>query len=100
MRISDWSSDVCSSDLASVMRRSLEISGLIRKRRHFADVLNAARASGRLALRGGLQLGDHLRSEQLHALLDRIVGDGAELLVADELIDPDVGVSQIGRAHV
>src|SRR3546814_8824293 len=97
MRISDWSSDVCSSDLAIF---DLELGDVERAQRARPAVADAGQGEGRRTIRAGLP---------------RVIvrHDGVDALV--QIVDPeragtrntghDVGpaamvVREIGRAHV
>src|SRR3546814_1006151 len=96
MRISDWSSDVCSSDLAR-QHRLLEPAGHLRR-------IPLSRAAG---------LGRR-RTERLNPIMaiNNIYSDGlargwkvrdASAIDRDETIEADVvidGSGEIGRAHV
>src|SRR3546814_4750217 len=89
MRISDWSSDVCSSDLLSVLRaRSLQPMALTMKRKHIVPDTVSWRREGDIAY---ISLSGFNRETT-----DRVAHAVAE--ARDEIGDALSGIVQIGRA--
>src|SRR3546814_7570194 len=102
MRISDWSSDVCSSDLVDLLFES--VSGVRKRRQHFHRFMAAVHA--RLNALPG-------QSDPL-AIVAAAIANDSRLLVLDEFVVTDIGDAmilarlleqlvardEIGRAHV
>src|SRR3546814_14124986 len=87
MRISDWSSDVCSSDLSDRFTQFLEIGGVDGKQpaeHHRLDFLEPRQRRGSRLLR----VGDRIADRGLRAFLD-LRGDEADLarLQLGQLVD-------------
>src|SRR3546814_12459185 len=66
MRISDWSSDVCSSDLGDVKAERIELKGLLQ------DIADSDRFSGPLTLYSDFAT----RGDSEAALVSNLSGDG------------------------
>src|SRR3546814_8219407 len=116
MRISDWSSDVCSSDLQALVTRppstststrrwpSMRVMGSITTRVMW---LSGSGVCG--SPRGRMQNGELLDEDQVQQNLQRGDTQGhqklrcrREVLVAVDrwLVGNQIGIDEIGRAHV
>src|SRR3546814_8620214 len=103
MRISDWSSDVCSSDLLKVARTGKEmrpnnVVSFLSQRRELLDEAYAGDIIG-IPNHGVLQLGDVL-TEGESLQFTGLPFFAPELFQAVEVKDPLRTKQQIGRAHV
>src|SRR3546814_14530715 len=109
MRISDWSSDVCSSDLLADLRRDGidsqlegEPEGVVRRRLQHGD--NLARIDEREAAAEKIDAATarsrarKLEVERLHAFLGKARPDIAERIIAGGLSFIRGGARPIGRA--
>src|SRR3546814_7398941 len=109
MRISDWSSDVCSSDLLADLRRDGidsqlegEPEGVVRRRLQHGD--NLARIDEREAAAEKIDAAAtgprarKLEVERLHAFLGKARPDIAERIIAGGLSFISGGARHIGRA--
>src|SRR3546814_3619035 len=100
MRISDWSSDVCSSDLQSV-RNALGGPLIVRGEAHADMAVVEDRVVGAVSL---LDLIERLRDEECLQAVSRHEGQGAlEEIESSErrkLVEHHQDAVEIGRAHV
>src|SRR3546814_5050094 len=114
MRISDWSSDVCSSDLLEAEGAGMREAVIARRRRspavdqdQGAAGLQALKAAGRGALQRPLAAGGALQDQadlQILALVAAVEQCKAAVAVLQQAqhrghaLDPEA--EEIGRAHV
>src|SRR3546814_6640656 len=100
MRISDWSSDVCSSDLTGDERRLQSGAGLGQRR---TTTVQAPRGAGPDKTKPG-QNGDKLLAgrtlEEIQLTFDRNKGAFYAIFNRAMREDPNIGSGKIGRAHV
>src|SRR3546814_9047109 len=97
MRISDWSSDVCSSDLARrADRRHVQLH--MRLLRRAAALLEVAGRAGRRDIFPGRPPAGAARNDMVEGQVVRGAAILAGELVAQEQVEP--GEGEIGRAHV
>src|SRR3546814_11636492 len=99
MRISDWSSDVCSSDLKTLTSRlccAISILNCVMRRR----LVRSSPSIQKIAL-GERQLGRRLADEQL-AVGAHLIGFGIDLDVRQRVVQLHLGLAypacEIGRA--
>src|SRR3546814_8897429 len=101
MRISDWSSDVCSSDLRRILQhltgqRVDRLDQPTRARRGLIKIEHRADAQDEAARRGEIIFGLEAR-----LAVGNVDADVADADVAEgEAARIEIGIEQIGRAHV
>src|SRR3546814_4064877 len=114
MRISDWSSDVCSSDLAALARLAGQYAFDIADAEHlpgaeyrgeeFSRRLGRVDRGGRIeaivAIAAGRRRGLAEMPEQDRAAAPRGLDQGAQRRQPRALARLPLGLDQIGRAHV
>src|SRR3546814_8581798 len=96
LRISDWSSDLCSSDLRQVVTNYNAKGEPIREHREVEDVISVASIRGVFGKRFQTT---GLASKEAHDLA-LLLKAGALAAPVDIVEERTVGPSQIGRAHV
>src|SRR3546814_7981404 len=108
MRISDWSSDVCSSDLLSVLRaRSLQPMALTMKRKHIVPDTVSWRREGDIAYISLSGFNRETTDRVAHAVAEARdeIGDALSGIVLDlrgnpgGLLDQAVDVADLFLAH-
>src|SRR3546814_16057027 len=101
MRISDWSSDVCSSDLFADRRRELVLQGL---QRQAVELRAAERLRAQQVLRAGRWLVEQVVAGELGAIRTQRVDDllprrGERILDAVAVCVPVVECARGGRVR-
>src|SRR3546814_1279215 len=109
MRISDWSSDVCSSDLARCWRLTflhwVGVGGRTDEWRQFVPANKSAARRANMGLAADATYRKALAQEKLPVLNLRTTRDARANIEAVAVHDlrtakPDLDAKQIGRAHV
>src|SRR3546814_3608434 len=86
MRISDWSSDVCSSDLVGIEDRRIAV----RRNRQFVDI------DGHRALKAGaIAIGVDAARREIVEILRRPVDDDARRVLGDAFIADDAKIIEL-----
>src|SRR3546814_15477970 len=92
MLISDWSSDVCSSDLGQHLERDLDLGVL-------AGLITVAEFDRRLHRRAQLVIGDHFLHAFLDRAVERVLHQRLAVHAADE-VGRHLAGTEAGHAHL
>src|SRR3546814_1168856 len=101
MRISDWSSDVCSSDLADLLADAGDATyDILAEKGHLDDIAVDAvqqelRRAGERRKVAGIS-----HFQRLRTLVHAPVGDDHDTEVTEIVAEMEIDREQIGRAHV